>query len=61
MELKTLEALRAFHECGIARRIEQISGGQLTLIQGTLYGRYCALNRESWMAPHGASRKQVGV
>ena len=37
MILKTLEALGPLHGYGIARRIEQISGDQLSLNQGTLY------------------------
>ena len=35
--LKTLEALGPLHGYRIARRIEQISGNQLALNQGTLY------------------------
>ena len=37
MVLKTLEALGPLHGYGIARRIEQISGDQLALNQGTLH------------------------
>ena len=37
MILKTLDALGPLHGYGIARRIEQISGNQLELNQGTLY------------------------
>jgi PadR family transcriptional regulator len=37
MILKTLEALGPLHGYRIARRIEQISGDQLSLNQGTLY------------------------
>ena len=37
MVLKTLEALGPLHGYRIARRIEQISGNQLALNQGTLY------------------------
>ena len=37
MVLKTLEALGPLHGYRIARRIEQISGHQLALNQGTLY------------------------
>src|SRR4029079_4657629 len=35
--LKTLEALGPLHGYRIARRIEQISGNQLAMNQGTLY------------------------
>src|SRR3970282_1984734 len=37
MIIKTMEALGPLHGYRIARRIEQISGNQLTLNQGTLY------------------------
>ena len=37
MVIKTLEAMAPLHGYRIARRIEQISGNQLALNQGTLY------------------------
>jgi len=37
MVLKTLDVLGPQHGFGIARRVEQISGEQLALNQGTLY------------------------
>lgn len=37
MILKTLDTLGPLHGYAIARRIEQISGNQLTLNQGSLY------------------------
>ena len=37
MVLKTLEALGPLHGYRLARRIEQISGNQLAMNQGTLY------------------------
>ena len=37
MVLKTLHVLGRLHGYGIARRIEQISGDQLSVNQGTLY------------------------
>jgi len=37
MVLKTLDVLGPLHGYGIARRVEQISGDQLALNQGTLY------------------------
>ncbi len=37
MVLKTLDVLGPRHGCGIARRIEQISGDLLSVNQGTLY------------------------
>jgi PadR family transcriptional regulator, regulatory protein PadR len=46
MVLKTLEVLGPLHGYGIARRIEQISGDQLALKQGTLYHLLLRLEQE---------------
>jgi len=46
MALKTLEVLGALHGYGIARRIEQISGGLLSVNQGTLYPVLLRLEQE---------------
>jgi transcriptional regulator len=46
MILKTLEVLGPLHGYGIARRIEQISGDQLALNQGTLYPSLLRLEQE---------------
>jgi len=46
MVLKTLEVLGPLHGYGIARRIEQISGDQLALNQGTLYPLLLRLEQE---------------
>jgi PadR family transcriptional regulator PadR len=35
--LKTLDAMGPLHGFGIARRIEQLAKGSLTLNQGTIY------------------------
>jgi transcriptional regulator len=37
MVLRTLDALGPLHGFGLARRIEQVSGGTLLLNQGTIY------------------------
>jgi PadR family transcriptional regulator PadR len=37
MVLKTLDSMGPLHGYGIARRIEQVSGDELTLNQGTIY------------------------
>jgi PadR family transcriptional regulator, regulatory protein PadR len=50
MVLKTLEALGALHGYRIARRIEQISGNQLTLNQGTLYPALVKLEQMGWIS-----------
>jgi PadR family transcriptional regulator, regulatory protein PadR len=46
MILKTLEALGPLHGYGIARRIEQTSGGQLSVNYGTLYPALLKLEQE---------------
>lgn len=46
MALKTLETLGPLHGYGIARRIEQTSGGLLTLNYGTLYPALLKLEQE---------------
>ncbi len=48
--LKTLQALGPLHGYRIARRIEQISGGQLALNQGTLYPALIKLDQAGWIA-----------
>ena len=50
MVLKTLEALGPLHGYRIARRIEQISGNQLALNQGTLYPALVKLEQMGWIA-----------
>ena len=49
MILKTLEALGPLHGYRIARRIEQISGNQLALNQGTLYPALVKLEQLGWI------------
>ncbi|MPZ21237.1 MAG: PadR family transcriptional regulator [Luteitalea sp.] len=50
MVLKTLDVLGPLHGYGIARRIEQISGDQLALNQGTLYPLLLKLEQEGAVA-----------
>ena len=50
MILKTLDTLGPLHGYGIARRIEQISGDQLSLNYGTLYPSLLKLEQEGWIA-----------
>jgi transcriptional regulator len=50
MVLKTLEALGPLHGYRIARRVEQISGNQLALNQGTLYPALVKLEHSGWIA-----------
>ena len=49
MVIKTLEALGPLHGYRIARRIEQISGNQLALNQGTLYPALLKLEQMGWI------------
>jgi len=50
MVIKTLEAMGPLHGYLIARRIEQISGDQLALNQGTLYPALLKLEQLGWIA-----------
>jgi transcriptional regulator len=50
MVLKTLEALGPLHGYRLARRVEQISGHQLVLNQGSLYPALLKLERSGWIA-----------
>jgi PadR family transcriptional regulator len=50
MVLKTLDVLGPMHGYGIARRIEQISEGVLTVNQGTLYPVLARLEQEGSIA-----------
>ena len=49
MVLKTLAAMGALHGYGIARRIEQVTGGGLALNQGTLYPALLRLEQKGWI------------
>ncbi len=49
MILKTLEAMGELHGYGVARRIEQISGDQLTVQYGTLYPALLKLEQEGFI------------
>src|SRR4029453_15424212 len=50
MVIKTLEALGPLHAYLIARRIEQISGNQLVLNQGTFYPALLKLEQMGWIS-----------
>jgi PadR family transcriptional regulator, regulatory protein PadR len=50
MILKTLETLGALHGYGIARRIEQTSGGMLEVRYGTLYPALLKLEQEGFIS-----------
>ena len=50
MVLKTLQIMGALHGYGIARRIEQVAEGTLTLNQGTIYPALLRLEQRGWIA-----------
>jgi PadR family transcriptional regulator, regulatory protein PadR len=50
MIIKTLEALGPLHGYRLARRIEQISGNQLALNQGTLYPALIKIEQMGWIS-----------
>jgi PadR family transcriptional regulator PadR len=55
MVLRTLDALGPLHGYAIARRIEQISGDQLALNQGTLYPALFKLEQMGWISARWGS------
>lgn len=50
MVLQTLSALGPLHGYGVARRIEQISGNQVLLNQGTIYASLVRLQHRGWIS-----------
>ncbi len=49
MVLQTLAALGEMHGYGIARRIEQVSGDEVLLNQGTIYAALVRLQQRGWI------------
>lgn len=49
MVLQTLAAMGAMHGYGIARRIEQVSGDEVLLNQGTIYASLVRLQQRGWI------------
>jgi transcriptional regulator len=49
MVLKTLEAMGPLHGYGLARRIEQTSGGLLSVNYGTIYPALLKLEQEGYV------------
>ena len=49
MVLRTLDAMGPLHGYGVARRIEQIAQGSLTLNQGTIYPALLRLEQKGWI------------
>ena len=50
MVLQTLEAMGPQHGYGVARRIEQVSGNEVLLNQGTIYASLVRLQQRGWIA-----------
>jgi PadR family transcriptional regulator, regulatory protein PadR len=50
MVLQTLDVLGPLHGYGIARRIEQLSGDEVLLNQGTIYASLLRLQQRGWIA-----------
>ena len=50
MVLHTLVAIGPMHGYGIARRIEQLSGNEVLLNQGTIYASLIRLQQRGWIA-----------
>jgi PadR family transcriptional regulator PadR len=49
MVLQTLTAIGTQHGYGIARRIEQVSGDEVLLNQGTIYASLVRLQQRGWI------------
>jgi PadR family transcriptional regulator, regulatory protein PadR len=50
MVLKTLQNMGKLHGYGLARRIEQMARGVLSLNQGTIYPALLKLEQQGWIA-----------
>jgi transcriptional regulator len=50
MVLQTLITMGAMHGYGIARRIEQVSGDEILLNQGTIYASLVRLQQRGWIS-----------
>ena len=50
MVLQTLDVMGPLHGYGIARRIEQLSGDEVLLNQGTIYASLVRLQQRGWIA-----------
>ena len=50
MVLQTLSSMGALHGYGIARRIEQTSGDEILLNQGTIYASLVRLQQRGWIS-----------
>ena len=60
MVLQTLDAMGSMHGYGIARRIEQVSGDEVLLNQGTIYASLVRLQQRGWIAAGWACLTTIG-
>jgi transcriptional regulator len=52
MVLQTLAVIGPQHGYGLARRIEQVSGDEILLNQGTIYASLVRLEQRGWIQSH---------
>lgn len=50
MVLQTLQTMGPLHGYGLARRIEQVSGDEVLLNQGTIYASLVRLQQRGWIS-----------
>jgi PadR family transcriptional regulator, regulatory protein PadR len=50
MVLQTLSTMGSLHGYGIARRIEEVSGDEVLLNQGTIYASLVRLQQRGWIS-----------
>src|SRR6201992_340505 len=50
MVLQTLATMGSLHGYGVARRIEQVSGNEVLLNQGTIYAALVRLQQRGWIS-----------
>jgi PadR family transcriptional regulator PadR len=50
MVLQTLLVMGSLHGYGVARRIEQVSGNEVLLNQGTIYASLVRLEQRGWIS-----------
>jgi transcriptional regulator len=55
MVLQTLTTMGSLHGYGIARRIEQVSGDNVLLNQGTIYASLVRLQQRGWISAEWGS------
>src|ERR1700750_567189 len=55
MVLQTLATMGELHGYGIARRIEEVSGDEVLLNQGTIYASLVRLQQRGWISAVGGT------